>query len=210
MVYDAEREVVLLYGGRAGVPRQGVEPAEGLWALDGSGWRAVQAEGPGPGPRAGHQMVWDPERKRVLLFGGLLSDAADPRAGETWAWDGERWERLAVEGPPARYDFELVWSSQQNRAILYAGQPAAEHGTPRLLPEPLRDAWSFDGSSWEQIQLAQLPPRTSAASAYDASRERIVRFGGVRIGRPEGDGAANLTCTQDTWELDGTTWASRP
>jgi cysteine-rich repeat protein len=49
---------------------------------------------------------------------------------------------------------------------------------------------------WDQIVDTSFPPRTDAAFAYDAARERVVVFGG-------GSGTAVLA---DTWEWDGRRW----
>src|SRR5262249_1951168 len=61
------------------------------------------------------------------------------------------------------------------------------------------DTWEWDGASWTRIETEHAPPpRLAAAAAYDASRKRIVLFGGYRVNY--GD-AAN-----DTWAYDGTDW----
>lgn len=57
--------------------------------------------------------------------------------------------------------------------------------------------WAWDGSAWTQLADVGPPQRVFAALAYDASRERVVHFGGRNR-----DG----TYERDTWEWDGTVW----
>lgn len=57
--------------------------------------------------------------------------------------------------------------------------------------------WAWDGSAWTQPADVGPPQRVFAALAYDASRERVVHFGGRNR-----DG----TYERDTWEWDGTVW----
>ena len=75
MVYDAAREVTVLFGGDTCV-----------W--DGVRWTSV-AGAAGPPPRNVHALAFDPRRARVVLYGGTI-DQAD--AADTWEWDGARWQ----------------------------------------------------------------------------------------------------------------------
>jgi hypothetical protein len=59
---------VLLFGGQSVV--NAVASSQGdTWEWDGSTWTRVATTG--PSPRAGHTMVLDSARNRVVLFGGL-------------------------------------------------------------------------------------------------------------------------------------------
>ena len=49
------------------------------WLWDGTSWREVDA--PGPPPRATHRLVWDAERKVLVLFGGW---GAEGLLADTW------------------------------------------------------------------------------------------------------------------------------
>jgi hypothetical protein len=84
MAFDAERGVIVLYGGRG-------ESADfdDTWTWDGAAWTRQDVEG--PGLLNVHEMAYDPVRRRVVLFGGF-------HAGETyadvWEWDGAAWEQI--------------------------------------------------------------------------------------------------------------------
>ena len=43
-----------------------------------------------PGGRGHHSMVYDPSRKKVLLYGG---DCDSGIMNDAWAWDGKNWEK---------------------------------------------------------------------------------------------------------------------
>jgi hypothetical protein len=61
---------------------------------------------------------------------------------------------------------------------------------------PLRDTWTWDGSTWTKQAPATSPPaRTLAAMAYDAATGDVVLFGGLN--------GAGVRPLNDTW-----TWGS--
>jgi hypothetical protein len=60
------------------------------------------------------------------------------------------------------------------------------------------DTWTWDGTTWTQLQPASPPPaRTNAAMAYDAATGKVILFGGA--------GGLGQTFS-DTWSWDGTNW----
>ena len=76
LAYDAARERVLLFGGRAG----GSVLQGDTWEWDGHDW--TQVADTGPDPRAGHALAFDGPRQRLVLFGG---EAAGPALrADTW------------------------------------------------------------------------------------------------------------------------------
>jgi hypothetical protein len=63
-----------------------------------------------------------------------------------------------------------------------------------------QDTWEWDGTDWSQrLPNTRPPSRCYASLAYDASRSRVVLFGGQ----------AGQTFLQDTWEWDGGDWLLR-
>ena len=60
----------------------------------------TQVADSGPDPRWGHQLAFDVERSRIVLFGGEAAGAA--LCGDTWEWDGVAWTQQADVGPSAR------------------------------------------------------------------------------------------------------------
>ena len=58
-------------------------------------WLWTQKEDIGPNPRAGHAMVYDADRERVVLFGGYgLTGVTKQHLRDVLRYVGVRWERL--------------------------------------------------------------------------------------------------------------------
>src|SRR5215216_2416540 len=82
LAYDAARERVVLFGGRAA----GATLQADTWEWDGRDW--TQVADTGPDARASHALAFDQIRGRVVLFGG---EAASALRADTWEWDGQDW-----------------------------------------------------------------------------------------------------------------------
>lgn len=65
MVYDAEREAVLMIGG---LGEDEIDLAD-VWVFDGTEWTAIEAP-PAAVERRRHQAMFDRERNAVVIFGG--------------------------------------------------------------------------------------------------------------------------------------------
>jgi len=151
------------------------------------------------GVRNAHGLAFDPDRGRVLLFGG----ADEGRVlGDLWAWDGEIWRLLTAEGPPPRTFPAMSYDRARGRLVLFGGNRVL-FGQGGSEETSLRDMWEWDGRSWRRRELQTPPARAEAAMAYDSARRRLVLFGGYR-----GSGATRERLG-DTWEFDGTAWEER-
>ncbi len=146
-----------------------------------------------PALREGHAMAYDAARGRVVLFGGANEyDVFD--FGDTWEWTGSAWvERTPASSPPARFGHGMAYDAARGRVVLFGGY---EFYSGRSLG----DTWEWDGSAWVERAPATSPAaRYGPAMAYDATRGRVVLFGGAGA-------AGNLA---DTWEWDGSDWVER-
>lgn len=120
MTYDPIRERVVLFGG---IP-QGVSilPSDATWEWDGTDWTQVMV--PGPLGREYASMAWDPDRRRVVLFGGVVSPLTP--ANDTWEFDGTAWAPLPIPTAPSpRLEATLVPSSDGSALVLVGGSVAA-------------------------------------------------------------------------------------
>jgi hypothetical protein len=181
MVFDASRNVVLLFGGLAA----GNRPLSDTWSWDGQDW--TELEDIGPSSRFAHAMAYDSARQRTVLFGGA---SGTDTFGDTWEWDGDSWTQIQDIGPSARAEHAMVFDVARNRSVLFGG---ASSGTSQS------DTWVWDGADWSQVEDTGPSARRGHAMAYDVVRARTVLFGGV------GDGESAPTLG-DTWEWDGTNW----
>jgi hypothetical protein len=126
----------------------------------------VEVEGPGPSPRVGPAMVYDPARGRTLLFGG---GTWSPYFDDLWQYDGAGWTEIALDlAPPERQSGRMVFDPTRDLVVLFGGGNA---GT-------LSDLWEWDGTEWTEIALATAPsPRCCYSYAHDTSRHETVLFG---------------------------------
>src|SRR5580692_11221211 len=86
-----------------------------------------------------------------------------------------------------RAGFATAYDPVSKKVVLFGGV----NGTGEL-----SDTWTFDGTTWEQVQTSGGPgPRGDAAMAYDAKIHKLVMFGGYH-------GFAFLN---ETWLWDGAT-----
>ena len=185
-IYDTEHDRFFAFGGSGGRGRTYGD----TWQYDGTTWTNLNVSG--PAARQAHVMVFDPARKRTVVFGGMgLSQAGQrpPLLGDTWEFDGMSWKRVDAQGPSPRSGAGVTYDSKRRLVILFGGADSAGFKG---------DTWSWDGNKWKQIAASGPEPRVMGYIAYDKARDRVVLFGG-RKGFPDGDLA-------DTWEWDGVSW----
>jgi hypothetical protein len=72
-----------------------------------------------PAARSSHGAVWEPQRGRMLVFGG--SDGTRV-LNDLWEWSNGRWtERPTASGPSPRGNFVIAWHPLRNAAVLFGG-----------------------------------------------------------------------------------------
>jgi hypothetical protein len=180
MAYDPVRGRTVLFSGQVRIDSF----PQDTWEWDGSSWTRVATSG--PPPRVHHSMAFDSASGRVLLFGGYQPGVSD--LGDTWAWDGNQWTFLGTA--PAQTHSVLAFHGGLETVVVIGGmrgQAAA----------PLMSVWS--NGQWVVSGGATPPARYLPGAAFDASRGRLVLFGGGN--------AAGMDLLSDTWEHDGTSWS---
>jgi hypothetical protein len=201
MAYDPGRGRVVAFGGWG---TEGQLRAE-TWEWDSVRWLRHQPE-VSPGPRIHAAMAYDPVSRRILLFGGATPGAVEDGAqtydssGETWAWDGVSWTALApAEAPIARHGHAMVTDWRRDRVVLFGGYTSQ-------LGLLINSTWTWDGEGWRLVEVDEAPfARRHHGMAYDVVRDRVVVFGGERVGML----GSGVSMGQDTWEFDGARWISR-
>jgi len=147
----------------------------------------------GPPARDAHATAYDSGRGRVVLFAGA-NENNFVDFGDTWEWDGTSWiERTPATSPTPRFGHAMAYDAARGRVVLFGGYDF-------ISGQVLADTWEWDGTNWIATTPATSPPgRFGQAMAFDASRQRIVLFGG----------AGESSELADTWEWDGSTWIER-
>jgi hypothetical protein len=210
---------LFLFGGWAGVSGAYAGVIGDSWIFSGTDWTpfgptwtfdasandwypggadsGTDAGAPSPSGRVSYQLAT--LNGRAVLFGGM--DNNDNLLGDTWTFDGTAWTLLdAGDGgavtPLARAYGTMVTFG--DKLVLFGGQVASTQGIAN-------DTWTFDGSTWSQVDTgasaSDLPP-ARYAHAMATLGNRIILFGGTAGGDPI-DGLATYG---DTWSFDGATW----
>jgi hypothetical protein len=135
-------------------------------------------------------MAYDAGRGVTVMFGGETTAGT---LGQTWEYDGWSWTQMPLlpTRPSARSDAAMAYDAGHRRIILFGGTTAGSAFD--------NETWAYDGMSWTLVASGPSAPpgRSGAMLAYDATRDRIVLFGGL-------GGAGDLA---DTWELSAGTWS---
>ncbi len=194
-VIDPVAQRMVLFGGGPVVKGSTVQ-YDDTWAMTLNGtpvWTNSITE---PGTRESPSVIYDPLRRRMILFGGYTGSTY---LNDTWALSlvgSPAWAQLNLSGTPPtpRYQHRAVYDPVRDRMLVFGGRGASvtDHN----------DVLSLDlaAGAWSLVTPGGTPPtpRTAASMIYDPVRDRLVVFGGYS------GGAMN-----DTWELTlatGPTW----
>jgi hypothetical protein len=180
---------VYLYGG-AGTASPFLSD---MWEWDGTTWTELTFTGPTPGQRYGASMAT--LGNNLVLFGNVGGPT------DTWTFDGTSWTQAATVGPtgnPGGLSDSRCFQGMAtlgDKVILFGGEQDAN--------DILNDTWSWDGTSWTELSIANAPA-ARFHPGMTTFQDEIVMFGGAGA---IPDGAPFLA---DTWTFDGTTWTQVP
>jgi hypothetical protein len=185
LAWDGHSHKTILFGGRC----TSFDPQD-LWEWDGTEWTR-KAPAYSPPPLSLHGMAFDLSRDRLVVFGGVTSQASSP-TNATWEWDGVDWQlRSPVHSPAPRAYPAMTYDAGRQRVLVFGG-------TGLGTSSALSDLWEWDGNDWAEIPTTGNPPGSNSwALAADIGRQRLVLWG------PE------TSYTSATWELVGSTWTQR-
>ncbi len=181
MTYDAERGVVVLYGGQNLID----EYLSETWEWDGESWE--RQPGAGPPARSTHRLVYDSDRRQVVLFGGWGPEA---QLDDLWSYDTSGWQRIEESGPTARGANRVAYDSARGQLVLFGGLVGREASA---------ETWLF-ADGWMRQDVPGPSARNVHGMAFDSHRNRVVLYGGIGA-----DGRL-----ADTWEWDGEVWVRVP
>ena len=201
--YDETRKRSVLFGGMssAGALLQDV------WEYDGAtgSWATIAASG-GPSARRSASSAFDPDRHRVVVFGGMTSSWG---LADLWEWDGTAWARrkLGVV-PSARSGASGGSVPHQHLAAMFGG--VRGDGERAFL----QDTWVWKDGEW--MSVAPIP--SAASYAYRVANTPAARAGhafalGFKpAGKSSGSGLlfggeGDSGLLGDTWVWDDATYA---
>ncbi len=184
-ILDPVRDRMIVFAGqRPGV----IYETNDVYALSLSGgpvWTKLAPTGSLPTARAGHLALYDPERDRMVVFGGrryggFLNDVWTMSLGANPAWS-----QLSPSGPlpGVREGSPGIYDPNGDRLLAFGGWDGSV---------VRNDLWALPLSgplAWEPISTVMIPAARSGASAvYDSGLDRMILFGGN-----------NTQALNDTW-----------
>jgi hypothetical protein len=194
--YDSRRKRIVLFGG---LGNKGLaDPRSDTWEWDGKRW--IDVSDTAIGSRDHHSMVFDEERRRTVMFGGVASRVTPEgtvreHPAETWEWDGRRWARVSTTGPAARGGAAMIYDRARKIVVMFGGISLVPGVTGRF-----SDTWTWDGHTWRKVSESGPSGRNGAAIAFDRRTNSVVMWGGT----------TGPTHLDDMWRWDGKEWTQIP
>ena len=187
-----------------------VSSAGQILEWDGIKWAKACGSGTGcvdPDQTGSHGIAFDSRRGVTVSF---FAEGTEQESAETWEWDGSTWQLrcggdTGCVGPRGRLYHRMVYDSVHNRTLLFGG---AWYENACDCFHTMDDLWAWDGTQWTQLcgsgtSCSSPAGRFDFGMAFDETTGRSVLFGGD-IGEYKVASIPN----NDTWEWDGTQWAS--
>lgn len=143
-------------------------------------WHKGTAMGSSPTARGYHQMAYDTESQRVILYGGQTGNFfLDPvhLSHETWSFtpDTKVWTQMSpISSPGGSSGGDMTYNSKADRSIL----SIISDDFSRL------ETWAYDANSDTWTRLADGPrAMVGQRIVYDSESDRIIMFGGFDFSR---------------------------
>ena len=155
------------------------------------GWNSSRAMGGSPTARGYHQMTYDTESKRIILYGGQTGNIFQDStqfSHETWSYDPDTnvWKQMSpVSSPGGSSGGDMTYDPKADRSIL------------SVLSDDFStlQTWAYDANSDAWTRLADGPRRmVGQRLAYDKESDRIIVFGGFDFD--------NFKLVDETWVFD--------
>jgi hypothetical protein len=204
MCYDRHNRRFVLFGG-GNVQTERGDPGTWTYTPATNVWERLKLDHQPP-QRANSRLVYDPEAKQVILFGG---DALDHLLADTWAFDGvtQQWaQRRPKVSPSPRAGHALLWLSKAKRVLLvggygYTSATGYVEGLYRRLPfemwtyDTAKDAWELLTHCASEKSCPQGPVNSFLPAAVDDA-DRAIAVGA--------NGTWMCTVAADQTDAEGT------
>ena len=191
-IYDSSNKRMLVFGGHT----PNGDLFEDLWEYKTylESWSQISVSGRSPRARNGHSAIYDPENRKMLIFGG--EGEYHMYYDDLWGFDcqSNTWTSLAaIEGPSGRDNHTAIYDFDRKKMLIFGG-----HNYDDGYNYYLNDLWEYDieSNSWKQLTPSGNPPtgRAYHTAVYDPSNKRMLVFGGRSL-----DMSSMLN---DLWEYD--------
>ena len=171
--YEPAGRRLFVFGG------SGTSKLGDTWALSLRGkpeWAQVQPESGLPSGRVTASTILDPDRDRMLLFGGEESLANKNDLWSLSLGESPRWTRLSPNGNPGtRSGHSAVYDPDRDQMLVFGGfrYTGEQH---------MNDVWSLSLAdlAWHHVATQGTPPspRFGQTAVFDPDLDRMIVFGG--------------------------------
>lgn len=146
--------------------------------------------GESPSARGYHQMTYDAESERIVLYGGQTGYVFDPiyQNHETWLFDPKtnEWTNMSPLVSPGGFSGgDMTYDSKADRSIL------------SIISDDFStlQTWAYDTNTNTWTRLADGPRNmVGQRIAYDSESDRIIMFGGFEF--------TKFQLVDETWAYD--------
>lgn len=180
--YDSKNDVSILFGGGNNNAKENSD----TWSYNytSNTWKNMKPQ-VSPTERVGHEMVFDSESGKIILFGGrenVLQDGYMYNDLWTYDYNNNLWENITpLHNPPARWYFSMVYDTKDDKTILFGGYSRIET-IPYITRHDFKnDTWSFDLNtlSWTELTPVLSPnSRSYSSGAYQQQLDKFILYGG--------------------------------
>lgn len=154
-------------------------------------------------------MAYDNSRESVILFGGNNFEWDERNSsnaiisggifGDTWELTGSNWQKLASDGPSARFSSTMVFDSHRNKMILFGGVKGEKYGWGK--EDYLSDTWELEDGLWKKAAIKGPSARNAPAMVFDVNLKRVMLFGGLNN--------FDRKISNEVWSWDGILWKKK-
>lgn len=157
MAYDPVRKKVVLFGGaRDFAPIPAGSALDDFWEWNGTQWSPIAITGKKPGPRTAASLAFDPDRNRLVLYGGF---DVDFDLNEVWELPSgaTTWEHRTQL--PLPRSAAALGQKGPDEALLFGGYMTAGGRN-------LGDTWRWKNGRWSPLSGAGPTARSDASLAF--------------------------------------------
>ena len=173
-IYDPIGDRIIVYGGSTG-PGFPSGDLWSLWLSPSPSWEQMLPVNAGPIDRQNHSAVYDPARRRMIVFAG----GTPARLNDVWSLSLSgtlAWTQLTTKGtPPApRMGHAALLDAATDAMYVFGGDDGNQ---------PLNDAWKLSLSgdpTWSELAPSgeRPTPRGFHTVVGDLEQHRLLAFGG--------------------------------
>lgn len=156
-VVDDEGGKAYLFGGDISTSGLSYNAQQDLWELDLSSlaWTQLTPTGTAPSPRLWMGSLFDPQRRRFIVYAGDDNDAftGTDSLGDMFAYDVEdnAWIQLhdgTGDAPAGRFRSQMAYDDVNDRYLMFGGHDDTQLGNTN-------DMWAFNPNdfTWESLQI---------------------------------------------------------